>query len=121
MKFYRYEVVQYASMGIDGEYERSRFPNPVLQLREYDLLKETPKGYWIGYGIFDKFSWKKWIPKESRKRFAYPTKEEAIMNYIIRTKKRTGILQYQIDSCKISLNLAEEVKKELDSIKLISK
>src|ERR1035437_1939838 len=48
MKFYRYETVQYAVIGDDGEYTDSHLPNPKLELRTYDLLRETPKGYWIG-------------------------------------------------------------------------
>lgn len=48
MKFYRYEAVQYATIDHDGEYVSSPFPNPKLELRTYDLIKETPKGYWIG-------------------------------------------------------------------------
>lgn len=113
MNFYRYETVEYASMGIDGEYERSKFPNPKLELRTYNLMKETPKGYWIGYGSFSKFCWKKWIPKESRKRFAYPTKKEALNNYIKRTEKRIDIMEYKISSCKIGLNLALAIEKDL--------
>ena len=50
MKFYRYEIVEYAEHDIDGELVSPLIPNPKLELREYDLFKETPKGYWIGYG-----------------------------------------------------------------------
>lgn len=113
MNFYRYEAVQYASMGLDDEYVRSGFPNPRLELRTYNLFKETSKGYWIGYGTFHELCWKKWIPKVSRKRYAYPTKKEALTNYIMRTKKRIKILQYQIDSCKIGLDFAKNIEKEL--------
>jgi hypothetical protein len=105
MKFYRYEMVQYAEKDYDGEYISPIFPNPKLELREYDLFKETPKGYWIGYDKF--YKWKKWIPKISRKRFAYPTKEEALNNFIKRTEKRIKILKWQLDSCEIGLNLAK--------------
>ena len=113
MEFYRYEAVQYASMGIDGEYERSRFPNPKLELNTYNLLKETPKGYWIGHGVFSKLCWKKWISKTSRKRFAYPTKKEAITNYIKRTKRRIEIMEYGVWSCKIALDIAMTMEKDL--------
>ena len=61
MKFYRYEIVVYAVMGDDGDYTDSHLPNPKLELRTYDLFKETPKGYWIGYGSLGeyKYNWKK--------------------------------------------------------------
>jgi hypothetical protein len=112
MKFYRYEAVQYATMGDDGEYTSSSLPNPKLEVREYDLLKETPKGYWIGYGSlgYNRYNWKKWVSKTSKKRFAYPTKEEALTNFIKRTEKRIGILDNQLMACKISLNLAKNLK-----------
>jgi hypothetical protein len=118
MKFYRYEAVQYATTDMDGEYVSSPFPNPKLELRDYDLISETPKGYWIGYvnqfGVT--YGWKKWIPKTSKKRFAYPTKEEALLNYIKRTEKRIGILEYQLTSSKIGLNLANRMY-EIQSVK----
>jgi hypothetical protein len=112
MKFYRYEVVEYAVMDSEGEYVDSHFPNPKLEIREYNLLRETLKGYWVGYGNlgYDRYSWKKWVSKTSKKRFAYPTKEEALVNFIKRTEKRLKILDWQLQVCKISLNLAKNLK-----------
>lgn len=108
MNFYRYELVQYASMDSEGEFYVRSIPHPSLRLNEYDLLKETEKGYWIGFGRFGggHFHWKKWIPKVSKKRYAYPTKEEAMTNFIKRTEKRIKILENQISFCKIELYLA---------------
>lgn len=48
MKFYRYEAVQYASMDMDGEYYSPSTPNPKLEVREFDLVSETPNG-WINW------------------------------------------------------------------------
>jgi hypothetical protein len=110
MNFYRYETVQYASIGWNGEYTRSKFPNPKLELRTYDLTGETPKGCWIGYIGSKKF---KWVSKTSKKRYAYPSKEEALNGYITRTKRRIEILDYQLSSCKIGIDLAEMEKKKL--------
>jgi len=111
MKFYRYETVEYAVHDIDGELVSSPFPNPKLELRKYDLIKETPKGYWIGfknnYGI-KIGTWQKWISKTSRKRFAYPTEKEALNNFILRTERRIKILDRQLISCKIGLEIAKK-------------
>jgi hypothetical protein len=109
MKFYRYEAQEYASLGIDGEYESSSIPNPVLQLREYNLFKETPKGYWICLTLnkWSKPYWKKWVSKTSRKKYAYLTKEDALTNYIKRTERRVKILKRQIWASEISLSLAK--------------
>jgi hypothetical protein len=111
MKFYRYEIVEYAVMGDDGEYVDSHFPNPCVELREYDLIGETPKGYWVGYSMgHGNYIWKKWVSKTSKKRFAYPTTEEAMTNFILRTEKRINILDWQLQVCKISINLAKNIK-----------
>ena len=114
MKFYRYEAVQYAVIGDDGEYTDSHLPNPKLELRTYDLLRETSKGYWIGYGSlgYSRYSWKKWVSKTSKKRFAYPTEKEALTNYIKRTERRLEILERQVFTCKISLDLAKTKENE---------
>ena len=110
MKFYRYESQEYASMGIDGEYESSSVPHPRLELRTFEMVKETPKGYWISlYGL--SYSKKRWISKTSRKRFAYPTEEEALRNFIYRCKYRSKILNYQKWSTDISISLGEALMK----------
>ena len=117
MKFYRYETVQYASMDVDGEYCSSPYPNPKLELSIYNMLAETPKGYWIGYGKIDGLHNRfKWVSKTARKRFAYPTKEEALHNFIKRTEKRLSILEYQAISCKVGLSLANKVKQSTANV-----
>ena len=115
MKFYRYEVVEYAEHDIDGELVSPAFPNPKLELRTYDFFKETPKGYWIGY--YNPFgvrlgNWQKWVSKTSKKRFAYPTEKEALINFIKRTERRVKFLDRQVWTCKISLNLAKTKENE---------
>ena len=106
--FYRYEAVQYA-VSNDEDHISPILPNPQLQLREYNLFKETLKGYWIGYGSFgpNMYSWKKWVSKTAKKRFAYPTQKEALVAYIKRTERRCSILKAQLSSCNIVLLLAK--------------
>jgi hypothetical protein len=112
MKFYRYEIVEYAVIGDDGEYADAKFPNPKLELREFNLQKETPKGYWIGYGFIHPHSLRgqaRWVSKTCRKRYAYPTKEEALLNFVKRTEKRMRILDWQSQVCRISLIIAKNI------------
>ena len=94
--FYRYEY-QYDS----------------LQLKEYDLIRETPKGYWISACT----SWidksEKWIPKSSKKRFAYPTVKEALNNYIIRSNRRISILIGQTERTVKGMKKAKKLIKLL--------
>lgn len=114
MKFYRYEAREYASLDVDGEFVSPIIPNPKLELSKYRLIKETPKGYWIGLESFHSDIWKKWVSKTSRKRFAYPSKEEALAAYIKRTEKRVKILKRQIRSCEITLGFAESLVNKLE-------
>jgi hypothetical protein len=110
MKFYRYEAVEY-SAGVDqfDEPIRKLFPDPKIELRTFNLHKETPKGYWIGYGHPDNGlqSHSKWVSKTAKKRYAYPTKEEAMNNYIKRTEKRIEILKSQLQECQFGLSKAK--------------
>jgi len=53
----------------------------------------------------------KWISKTSIKRFAYPTKQEAMDNFIKGTQKRIKIQEYDIIKCKNALSQAETLKK----------
>lgn len=68
-----------------------------LEVVEFQVLRETPKGYWINlaYGGYMMKS-EKWVSKISRKRFAYPTKDEALDSFIARKKKQIQILKYQL-------------------------
>lgn len=52
-----------------------------VYLYTYKVERETPKGYWIKV-----YGGKKWVSNDSVKRYAYPTKEEAMTNF----KKRTN-------------------------------
>lgn len=114
MTFYRYEIVEYASMSED--YNRPTFPNPSLVLYEFNLFKETLKGYWIGTGSLGNNKLRseaRWVSKTSKKRYAYPSKEEALTNFIKRNEYRVSILKRQALSCSIGIGKA---KDELNKI-----
>jgi len=117
MKFYRYYIENYASIGSDGDFLGSIHPNPTVSYHEYELHKETDKGYWIRFHCFSVDILRrdcKWVSKTSRKRYAYPTKEEALMSFIIRQEKRIGILEYQVENCTTALDMA---RKKMDKLK----
>lgn len=104
MEFYRYEALETSN----------NFPNPEITLIVFDFVKETPKGYWIirrGWGNY-LGEFKKWIPKESKKRYAYPTKKEAMTNYTKRTKYRIALLERQLQFCKMALYKARKEKEK---------
>lgn len=117
MEFYRYELRNYASLDEFGDVAGH---HTSVNLSTYHLIKETPKGYWIGFGgpfISWKSDWKKWVSKTSRKRFAYPTKEEALHGFIKRTERRKKILQSQVHDCSMALHIAQnKLKKEANDV-----
>lgn len=85
-----------------GEYAMNH-PN------KFPVISETEYGYWVPKGYFRYFvgydpskydGEKRWVSKGGKKRFAYPTKEEALVNYIARKKS-------QIRHNKISILRAE--------------
>jgi len=106
MKFYRYEVQK--TVGMNDNIARS-----TIILSTLNLYKETPKGYWIGYGskMPNKLkSEARFVLKTGKKRYAYLTKEEAKIAFIARTKLRIRILEQQLEHCEIGLKLIEKEK-----------
>jgi len=90
LKFYRYEEVNYHEIGIR------------LNERVFELIKETPKGYWID--LFPDMGWneKKWVSSTAKKRYAYPTKEEALSSFIARKERQIEILKAQLSNARIA-------------------
>lgn len=111
---YRYEDVHY-SAGVD------QFDNPLpggrirVELREYPVLKRTPKGAWI------KECWKwsammpfpgeetrqdrgeRFVLLTARKRFAAETKEQALDDYKARKRRQIRILKARLLSIEAAL------------------
>lgn len=86
------------------------------QLIEFRTLKETPCGFWI-YQISDWRNNKRWVSKTSRKRYAYPTVEEALDSYLIRKRKQIGYAEDTIeranDMIQAIMDAIREKKKGL--------
>lgn len=100
--WYRYDVQHYAApldetdISLDsGLYQ--------LVLYEYPVAKETAQGVWLlsarrGAGRF--------VLKSSRKRYACPTKEEALASFIRRKEVQISILTAQLRTANLDLSLA---------------
>jgi hypothetical protein len=95
MDFYRYE---------DKAFE----DGPMIFLIKLAMLKETQCGFWIQRTAdypFEK-SKKRWVSKTSRKRYAYPTKEEALKGYIARKRHQVAIYRNKLDHAETCLQIA---------------
>lgn len=104
IKFFRYERY----LGIIDDEITVGFQN--INCIELNLFKETEKGYWIGYGYFDKLHNRgMWVSKTAKKRYAYPTKKEALINFIKRNEYRHKILNSQLSICKQNIIIANEM------------
>lgn len=107
MIFYRYDARSYSTGCDDDGYGGSTYH--VLDCHEYELVRETPKGYWIKV-----FMQEHWISKTARKRYAYPTKEEALEGFIQRKKSAAGHAMSRLGRQKTYLLLGEQELEKLN-------
>jgi hypothetical protein len=69
-----------------------------VYLHSFYVYKETPNGWWINdYGK------KRWVSKTSRKKFAYPTIEQAKESFKYRKERQMKILDSQIKKARLAL------------------
>jgi len=102
MKFYRYEDVRIANeIGVR------------VELREFNLVKETPKGYWICPKWDRKQEYKQWVSANGKNRKAYPTKEEALLNYQRRKERQIKILTSRLSDAQSGLHQIPRMELEL--------
>ena len=108
MKLYRFHEQQWSS-GWDDEgdnFHRSIVPKVTLEKYVYDVKRETPKGCWIvtHYGL------EKWVSNNTTKRYAYPTRAQALNGFIARKRKQIEILTKNLKVAKIALDLGTGMK-----------
>ncbi len=112
MEFYRYQECQYSDIHDFGEGGSSIRVN--VELITLNLHKETPGGYWIGYGHYAPDMLRgnsRWVSKNSKRRYAFPTKKEALLNFHPRKKQQVRILKNQLQTAEIALKDAERMLK----------
>jgi len=84
------------------------FGHPVL--REYSILRETKGGKWIR----DWDNTEHWVSNYSKKRFAYPTKKEALINFIKRTERHIMLVKGNLERAKEALDRAKVKQREME-------
>lgn len=98
-----------------------------IYCQTYYVWKETPCGYWID--IFrnnltgHEPSWKngqRWVSKTGKKRFAYPTKEQAAVAFRLRKKKYLRILKQRVKETELILTYFKDSSIDDFSIALNS-
>lgn len=100
MIFYRYEDMFYES-------------GPKIDLLKFEMIRETPKGWWISpyypFGWYEYDERRRWVSKTAVRRYAYPTKKEALHNYRMRKIRQMGILRAKLADAKALFALINNV------------
>lgn len=88
---------------MNGEYVPSPYgPRVELRLQTYEVIKETPEGYWINISGFKQKDFpnerleQKWVSKTAYSSFAKDSKEKARLGYIARKERQIRILKAQL-------------------------
>lgn len=94
--YYRYEDFQMSHLNEWGE--PCGGASHEIKLREFDVIKHTPKGVWIyvGWG-------KRFVLASATKQFACPTKEAAMVSFIARKRRQKGIYEARLHHIKMVL------------------
>lgn len=116
--WYRYEYVLY---GYAEDYFADFEPKVVIELRHYRVTKVTEQGIWVrsihdyspkndrfillstGYGRNS---------RPTRKRFAHPNKEEALISFLARKRRQQSYLVAQLENVTRAILIAEEMEKK---------
>lgn len=106
MNLYRYDTYRQCT-STDESMERCLASKAVVYCSEFEVIKETPKGYWINTGFNQLLSPNKWVSKTSRKRFAHLSKDNAWESFIARKKRQVQILQAQLANAQECLTLKQ--------------
>jgi len=96
-QLYRYVDIKYADYDFG--------PSTDVRLHTFRITKTTAKGVWI-----DNHGKKKFVLLHGKKRFAYPTEEEALTSFIARKEMQQVILESQLKHVGNALRIAEHKK-----------
>lgn len=104
MKLYRYYEVDYGEYATDIK----------VKCEEFNVRRTTPKGYWIRSPHAYRGG-ERWVSNYSKKRYAYPTKKEALISFIARKRRQIGILSYQLEKATVAKTEAVKLREEVES------
>jgi hypothetical protein len=111
--WYRYDDVTYAAAA--DEWGESRGPGHTeIVLREYRVIRHTPKGAWVvpyheGWGWNWSIDDKKFVLYAARKRLCYPSKVLALESLVARKRAMIRIYNARISGAQRALTLADQM------------
>lgn len=92
--WYRFQDTLYAAP-LDEFDNPCGTPRMSVECHEYKVKKVTDKGVWLGYSLGDMKPFRH-VLFDSQKKFANPSKEEALTSFIARKERQSGILSAQL-------------------------
>lgn len=103
--WYRYDNYTTASADKHGKILSTQVH---IHCTDYRVIKTTPKGVWLGDEWLGHVTGpKRFVLRDARKRFACPTKKEALESFLARKKRQRSILSAQISDVADAIALAE--------------
>lgn len=105
--YFRFEEVRHGTGYTDvcGEYV-STSSYVRLQLREYQVIRRTPKG--VRINDYSGSEHGRFISSEWNKQWACPTVEEARQSFIARKRRQALILEARLRQARTAMQLAED-------------
>lgn len=74
-----------------------------VEMREYPVLRHTPKGVWL-----DDYSERgRFVLRDARRRWACPTREDAVESFLARKRRQAGILNARLEMVRSAIAHAE--------------
>jgi len=85
-----------------------------IEFDEFRVTAATPKGVWISHprvfyseDLKKEYAKWKWVSNTSRKRYAYPTKKEAMNSLLMRKYRHIAILRSKVKDFEIGIRMLE--------------
>lgn len=107
--YYRYEMVVCNESYYD-DWGKKWFTHVRLHLSEHRVLKKTPQGVWVNY--WGHHHDRKFVLTKARKKWACPSKEEALESFIARKKRQADHLERELAEVNEALEVANKTMKE---------
>lgn len=111
--WYRYDDYLESTGYIDvsGEWVAGR-SRVRIRCLELGVVRLTPKGAWVRDFSVDRGE--RFVRREGKKRYACPTREEALESFMARKQRQEGILRARADDAHMAHGLA---KHELEKLR----
>lgn len=108
--WYRYEFTPAHRL---GDSWLIRVEGGEMRLDRYMVLKHTPKGVWISkhpWGYWCPHEGKRFVLKDSHKKFACATEADALESFIQRKRRQRSILRGQLDDADAAWRMGKELQ-----------